>query len=89
MVLKEKYKFLTDFLAKMSQNIFAYLSISEHSASFSLFEKQPILVADLGLTPPPVYGPVRNFFLRLPSVDIFAKNERFFACSFCLMSSDI
>ena len=28
-----------------------------------LFSKQkPILVSDWGLTPPPVYGPVRNFF---------------------------
>ena len=34
---------------------------------FFLFSKQtPILVSDWGLTPPPVYGPVRNFFLRLP-----------------------
>ena len=28
-------KFLTDTLAKMSQNIFVYFSVSEHSASFS------------------------------------------------------
>ena len=32
--------FLTATLAKMSQNIFAYFSVLEHSASFSLFEKK-------------------------------------------------
>ena len=29
-------KFLTDTLAKISQNMSAYFSVSEHSASFSL-----------------------------------------------------
>ena len=33
-------KFLTDTLAKVSQNIFAYCSILEYSAFFSLFQKK-------------------------------------------------
>ena len=33
--------FLTDTLAKMTQNIFAYFSISEHSASFSHSDPPP------------------------------------------------
>ena len=32
----------------------------------SFLKKSPFLVADCGLTPPPVYGQVRNFFSRLP-----------------------
>ena len=35
-----EYKFLSDTLPKMSQNIFAYFSVSEYSASFSLFKKK-------------------------------------------------
>ena len=47
-------KFITDTLAKISQNIFAYFSISEHSASSSLFQKNtPILVWARGFAPPP------------------------------------
>ena len=54
--------FLTDTLAKMSQNIFAYFSISEHSASFSHFQKKKLFwLRPGGLPPPPpVYGLVRN-----------------------------
>ena len=45
--------FLKDTLAKMSQNIFAYFSISDHSASFSLFQKKtPILGMARGSPPP-------------------------------------
>ena len=40
----------------MSQNIFAYFSISEHSAYFSLFQKKtPILVTARGFAPPPPF----------------------------------
>ena len=48
-------KFLTDTLAKMSQNISAYFSISEHFASLSLFQKKHtfILVTARGFAPPP------------------------------------
>ena len=53
MKLSEKM-FLTDTLAKISQNIFAYISISEHSSSFSLFQKKtPILVTARGFPRPP------------------------------------
>ena len=34
-------------------NIFAHFSISEHSASFSLFQKKPILITARGFAPPP------------------------------------
>ena len=48
------YKFLTDTLANMSQNIFAYFSISEHSASFYLFQKKHrFWLWPGGLPPPP------------------------------------
>ena len=60
----EIFKFITDTLAKMSQNIFAYFSISEHSAYFSLFQnKTPILVTARGFAPPPVYGLVHNLYI--------------------------
>ena len=68
--MKEKNLwFLTETIAKMSQNIFAYFSVAEHSASFSLFKKKkkPILVAARG--PPPLFTDrsVTNMcFLRLP-----------------------
>ena len=51
---KSEKIFLTDTLAKMSLNIFAYFSIPEHSASFSYFsEKTYILVTARGVCPPP------------------------------------
>ena len=46
--------FLTDTLAKMPQNIFAYYSVSEYSASFSLFEKK-IFWLRPGDSPPPPF----------------------------------
>ena len=51
-ILYEKFgkKFFTDTVAKMSQNIFAYFSISEHSASFLFFRKKTILVNFRGFT---------------------------------------
>ena len=51
-------KFLTDTLAKMSQHILAYFSVSEHSASFS--EKKTYFGYGQGFAPPPVYGLVHN-----------------------------
>ena len=57
--MKEKkicFKGKTLALAKISQNIFAYFSISEHSASFLFFRKKPILVNSRGLPPPPYSG---------------------------------
>ena len=44
--------FLTDTLAKMSQNIIAYFSISEHSASF-FFRKKLFWLRPGGLPHPP------------------------------------
>ena len=50
---KGKIRFLADTLAKISQNVFAYFSISAHSASFSLFQKKKtILVTGEGFPPP-------------------------------------
>ena len=51
---------LTDTLAKMSQNIFAYSSVSEHSKHFFLYfeKKLPFLSAGRG-------GRVKNAFLLL------------------------
>ena len=67
---KKFSKFLTDILAKMSQNIFAYLSISEHSASFFSFLDKKNTYGQ-GVLPPPPYTDWsvtyrRVFFLRLP-----------------------
>ena len=81
--------FLTDTLSKMSQNIFAYFSISEHFASFSLFQKRtPIFGYSL---PPPVYELVRNLkiFLRLPlatDVCLHQKVEQtiIYVCDMCI-----
>jgi len=72
-------KFLTGTLAKISQNIFAYFSISEHSASISLLQKKKrILVTARGFaTPPPVYGPFRNLYCFLPSLVISNINLSF------------
>ena len=62
-------KVLTDTLVKISQNIFSYFSVSEHSASFSLYKNKNNLVADRGLTPPlqSTDQSATNIFLRLPS----------------------
>ena len=54
-------KFLTDTLAKMSQNISAYFSISEHFASLSLFQKKTHIYFGYGQgVCPPVNGLSRN-----------------------------
>ena len=45
----------------MSQIIFAYFSISEHSASFSLFQKKNLLGLWPGGPPPSHYGLVHIF----------------------------
>ena len=72
---KKMSKVLTDTLAKLSQNIFAYFSVSEHSASFSLHKTKPILVADRGLTPPPLTdkSATNRFFNAFPKG--YIKNE--------------
>ena len=44
--------FLSDTLAKMPQNIFAYLSILDYSASFSIFQKKQLLWLRPGGPPP-------------------------------------
>ena len=50
--------FLTDTLAKTSQNIFASFSISEHSASVSLFKKKNLFWLRPGGPPPRLWtGP--------------------------------
>ena len=54
-------KFLTDTFAKMLQNIFAYFSVSEHSAPFLFFRKNTYFGYGQGFpTPPPLYGLVNN-----------------------------
>ena len=68
------YKFLTATLLKMSQNIFAYFSISEHSAFFSsLFQEKTFFGYGQGF-PPPLRlrtGPLLiGFLLRL----VLSKN---------------
>ena len=84
LVLKENYfetfqyfmkisgKFITDTLAKISQNIFAYFSISEHSASSSLFQKKIHLFwfGPGGLPPPPFKDcwPVTYIYFFTPSL---------------------
>ena len=45
-------KVLTESPAKISQNIFAYFSVSEHSAPF-LFEKKTYFGCGKGVAPPP------------------------------------
>ena len=85
-------KFLTDTLSKMSQNILAYFSISEHFASFSLFQKRkPIFGYSQGVCPPPVYELVRSLkiFLRLPlatDVCLHQKVEQaiIYVCDMCI-----
>ena len=52
-----------------------YFSISEHSASLSLFLKKTILVADWGLTPSPVYGSARNFLTTSLTCRKYLCNE--------------
>ena len=46
MKISGKMLILTDTLEKMSQNSFAYFSISEHSASFTHFQKKHPQVFD-------------------------------------------
>ena len=71
--LKEKFQyfmkisgkmFLTDTRAKMSQNIFAYFSISEHSASF-LFLREKLF----WLTPSPPFTDRSIIFFFTPSLN--------------------
>ena len=82
-LFKYREKCLTDTLAKMSQNIFAHFSVSEHSASFSLFQKKtPILVTAKGFSLlSSVYGLVRdlNFFYAFPNTPLnLLKQEKLF-----------
>ena len=58
-------KFLTDTLEKMSQNIFAYFSVSDHSAYFSLLKT--FIGFGQGVSPPPFTVRSGTFFiLNLP-----------------------
>ena len=59
-------KFLTDTLAKMAQHIFAYFSVSEHSASFSLLQQKHLFWLRPGVPPPLFTDWVIGFFLCLP-----------------------
>ena len=61
---------ISDILVKMSQNIFSYFSISEHSASFFFQKKTPILVTTRGFAPPPFTDWSKLFFSRSPLADI-------------------
>ena len=60
-------KFLTDTLAKMSENNFSYFSISEHSVSFL---RKTIYVGGFLHPPPPrpVYRLIRNLQVLTPSL---------------------
>ena len=72
LVLKEKnrkyQKFLTDTLARISQNIFVYSFVSEHSKNVFYFEKKTAFFSGGWSTPSP----------PLPLADASPKNESFF-----------
>ena len=66
---------------KMSQNIFADFSISEHSASFSLFEKKQLFLLQPGVCPPTTFSkkifqnnPFQAF-LKLYKIAMSAKGK--------------
>ena len=68
--------------AKMSRNIFAYFSVSEHSASFSLlYINIPILVAALG--PPPFTDCSVTYSFFTPSFISFIPPR---PCSGCILA---
>ena len=68
-------KFLTDTLAKISQNIYAYSFVSEHSKYFLLYLEKNLdfLAAGMGSIPPPL-------------ADASAKNAIFYFLRSSLLS---
>ena len=62
LVLKEKM-FLTDTLAKMSQNIFAYFPFQNILHLFIFVRKKPILITARGFAPPP--PPFTDWFVTI------------------------